>query len=102
MTLCPPANPSYLPPMTDVTLPPELERFAAEAIAAGRFRDLNELLAAGVDLLKQHEAARAAFVKTLDDAVAEADRDGWLTVEEVHAEMTALIEKLPNPPDPLH
>src|SRR5690348_5579420 len=36
----------YVPDMNDMTLPPELERFAAEAIAAGRYRDKAELLAA--------------------------------------------------------
>jgi hypothetical protein len=40
--------PSYDLVMDDMTLPPELERFAAEAIAAGRYRDKADLLAAGV------------------------------------------------------
>ena len=34
--------------MDAVTLPPELERFAEEAVAAGRYRDFSELVAAGV------------------------------------------------------
>jgi Arc/MetJ-type ribon-helix-helix transcriptional regulator len=43
---------AYTCHMDDVILPPELERFAEEAIAAGRYRDLSELVAAGVSLLQ--------------------------------------------------
>jgi putative addiction module CopG family antidote len=79
--------------MDGLTLPPDLERFADEAVASGRFRDRSELLAAGVGLLQRQEAARAAFIKTLEDAEAESERDGWLTIDEVHAEMSALIDE---------
>ena len=79
--------------MKDVTLPRELERFAAEAIAAGRYRDMTELLAAGVGLLQRAEAARAEFIASLEAAEAESERDGWYTIDEVHAEMTALIDE---------
>ena len=50
--------------MDHVTLPPELERFAAEAIAAGRYRDMDELLRTGVGLLQRAEnsARRVAGV----------------------------------------
>jgi putative addiction module CopG family antidote len=80
--------------MDDMSLPPELERFANEAIASGRYRDRAELLAASVSLLRQAEAERAAFIKTLEDAEAEAEREGWHTIDEVHAEMSALIDEL--------
>lgn len=80
--------------MDSVTLPPELERFAAEAVAAGRYRDLDEVIAAGVGLLLRAEAERAAFVRSLEEAEAEADRDGWLTADDVHAEMSAIIEDM--------
>lgn len=75
----------------DVTLPPELERFAAEAIAAGRFRDRDELVAASIELLRQSEAERAAFMRSLEEAEAEADRDGWHSVDEVMAEADRII-----------
>jgi putative addiction module CopG family antidote len=83
----------YIASMDGLTLPPDLERFADEAVASGRFRDRSELLAAGVGLLQRQEAARAAFIKTLEDAEAESERDGWLTIDEVHAEMSALIDE---------
>ena len=48
--------------MDDVTLPPELERFAEAAVAAGRFRDMSEVVAAGVSLLQRQEQARAELL----------------------------------------
>jgi putative addiction module CopG family antidote len=77
--------------MDPVTLPPELERFAADAVAAGRFRDLSDVVAAGVDLLRRAEAERAAFVASLEAARAEGERDGLLTLEEVEADVRTAI-----------
>jgi putative addiction module CopG family antidote len=79
--------------MDNVTLPPELERFAAEAVAAGRYRDVADVVAAGVSLLQRQEAARAEFVASLEAAEAESDREGWHTIDDVHAEMAALIDE---------
>jgi len=39
----------------------------------------------------QKEEFRRAFTQSLDDAVAEADRDGWFTLQEVLAECDAII-----------
>lgn len=77
--------------MENVTLPPELERFATEAVAAGRYRDLPDVLAAGVKLLQQAEAEVATFVDSLEAARAEADRDGWHSLDEVLAEADRII-----------
>src|SRR5438270_1840094 len=55
----------YDPDMNDMILPPELERFAAEAIAAGRYRDKAELLAAGVSLLQRQERARVELLTSV-------------------------------------
>jgi putative addiction module CopG family antidote len=77
--------------MNHVILPPELERFAAEAVAAGRFRDLSEVVAAGVSLLQRQEQARTDFVASLEAAEAEADRDGWHSLDDVLAEADRII-----------
>jgi putative addiction module CopG family antidote len=79
--------------MDGMSLPPELERFAEAAVAAGRYRDLAELVAAGVSLLQHQEAARAEFVASLEAAEAESERDGWHSADDVHAEMAALIDE---------
>ena len=80
--------------MNAVTLPPELERFAEEAVASGRYRDMAELLAAGVSLLQRAEAARAEFIASLEEAEAEGERDGFRTIEEVHQEISELIDEM--------
>ena len=78
--------------MDDVILPPELERFATEAVASGRYRDTAEVVRAGVDLLRQREAARAVFVASLEAAEADAEKNGTFSLDEVMAEMDRLIE----------
>lgn len=75
--------------MDNVTLPPELERFAAEAIAAGRYRDMDELLRTGVGLLQRLEEERRGFVESLQ--AAEADRVGCVSLERVDAGMRQAI-----------
>jgi antitoxin ParD1/3/4 len=80
--------------MDDVTLPPELERFAEEAVAAGRYRDVSAVVAAGMRLLQREEAELAVFVESLEAARAEADRDGWVSLDEMTAEMDRIISEM--------
>jgi putative addiction module CopG family antidote len=82
--------------MNAVTLPPDLERFADEVIAKGRFRDVDEVVRAGVSLLQRAEAERAAFEASLDNAIAEGERDGFLTLDEVMRDADALLEEMAN------
>jgi putative addiction module CopG family antidote len=82
--------------MNAVTLPPDLERFADEVIAKGRFRDVDEVVRAGVSLLQRAEAERAAFEASLDNAIAEGERDGFLTLDEVMHDADALLEEMSN------
>ena len=81
--------------MTTVTLTPEQERFAAEAVARGRFRDLDEVVRTGVALLQRAEAEVASFVASLEEAQAEAERDGFLTVDEVERRVRSAIAGAP-------
>jgi len=80
--------------MDGMELPPELERFANEAIAAGRFRDVADVVAAGVSLLQRQEQARAAFIMSLEDAEEESEREGWHSLEEVLAEADEIIQTM--------
>jgi putative addiction module CopG family antidote len=77
--------------MDTVTLPPELERFATEAVAVGRYRDVSDVLPAGVNLLRQTEAEPAVLVNSLETARAEAERDSWVSLEDMTAEMDRVI-----------
>jgi antitoxin ParD1/3/4 len=80
--------------MSAVILPPDLERFADDAVAQGRFRDVAEVVRAGISLLQHAEAERVAFVASLEAAEAESERDGFVTAEQVHREMNDLIEEM--------
>lgn len=80
--------------MNAVTLPPELERFADEVVASGRYRDLDEVVRTGLSLLRQAEAERDAFIASLEAARAEGERDGFFTIDEVMRDADALIEEL--------
>jgi antitoxin ParD1/3/4 len=80
--------------MHDVTLPPELKRFAEDAVAAGRYRDLSELVAAGLRLLQRQEQARAEFLASVLAAEEEAEREGCVTGDEMITRVRAqLAEK---------
>jgi putative addiction module CopG family antidote len=80
--------------MDSVTLPPELERFAAEAVATGRYRDVADVVAAGVGLLQRQEAARAELLASVLAAESEADREGCVSGDEMLVRVRArLAEK---------
>ena len=80
--------------MDNVTLPPELERFATEAIAAGRYRDVSDVVAAGLSLLLRQEQARAELLASVIAARDEAERGGCATGDEMVARVRArLAEK---------
>jgi len=82
--------------MNDVFLPPELEQFAAEAVASGRYRDRADLVVAGVSLLQRQEVARAELLASVLSAKEEGDRDGYLTGDEVAARVRATIARRSN------
>ena len=80
--------------MDGITLPSDLEQFVTEEVAAGHYRDTADVVAAGIRLLQGQRAARAAFIRSLEDAEAEADRDGWLSLDEVMADADAVIARM--------
>jgi putative addiction module CopG family antidote len=84
--------------MDSVILPPELERFATEAVAAGRYRTVSEVVAAGVSLLQRHERARVELLASVLAAKEESDRDGYLTGDEVAERVRATIARKANAP----
>ena len=79
--------------MDAVTLPPELEQFAAEAISTGRYRDLSELVSAGMRLLQRQDEARAELLASVLAAKQESDREGYLTGDEVAERVRATIAR---------
>lgn len=78
---------------TNVSLPPALERFTRECVAEGRYSNVSEVVRTGLRLLQAYEQERRRFAASIEEAQAEADRDGTFTIEEVLAEVDAIIDK---------
>ncbi|RJF80464.1 type II toxin-antitoxin system ParD family antitoxin [Oleomonas cavernae] len=76
---------------TNVHLTPELENFARACVESGRYNNVSEVMRAGLRLLQRDEEERLRFLATLDEAEAEADRDGTFAIEEVSTEIDAII-----------
>ena len=81
--------------MNAVTLPPDLKRFADEAVAAGRYRDHTEVVGAAVSLLQQVERQRAKLHASVVAAQEEGDRDGYLTDAELVVRVEARLARRP-------
>jgi antitoxin ParD1/3/4 len=79
---------------TNVHLTPELEAFAREVVAEGRYNNVSEVVRDALRRLQDAEERRRAFTKTLDDAVAEAERVGWISGEDALAEIDAMLDEL--------
>lgn len=77
---------------TNVHLTPELERFAQVCVETGRFNNVSEVVRSALRMLQDAEERKAAFVASLDAAVAEGDRDGFISSEDVETEVAAAIE----------
>ncbi len=77
---------------TNVSLTPELEHFARECVAEGRYNNVSEVVRAALRMLQEWEQQREQFTAMLDEAVEEADREGTFTVEEVRAGAQAIID----------
>ena len=83
--------------MDNVALPPDLGQFAAEAVAAGRYRNVGEVLAAGVGLLRRTEALRDELRASVMAAEAQGERDGFLSLDDVMRDADALLEEMAGP-----
>jgi antitoxin ParD1/3/4 len=83
--------------MPNVSLTPELERFAETCVQSGRYNSVSEVTRAGLRLLQQVEQQRREFLAMLDVAEAEGEREGFLTVEEVMQDLDEVIEAASRP-----
>jgi hypothetical protein len=77
--------------MTAITLPADLEAWARGEVAAGRAESVEAAIANGV---RGYRLATETFRKSLDDAVAEADRVGWIPGDQVMRELDQWIAEL--------
>ncbi|HXA23112.1 MAG TPA: type II toxin-antitoxin system ParD family antitoxin [Acetobacteraceae bacterium] len=83
--------------MPNVSLTPELERFAESCVQSGRYNSVSEVTRAALRLLQQVEQQRREFLAILDAAEAEGEREGFLTMEEVMQDLDEAIEAASRP-----
>ena len=74
------------------------ERFAAEVVASGCYRDVADVVGAALDRLKRLEAHRAVLLDSVIAAEQEGERDGFLTIDEVMTDAEAFLEELAGTP----
>jgi Arc/MetJ-type ribon-helix-helix transcriptional regulator len=74
-----------------IALPKELHDWAEAEVKAGRANSVDAL---ALQALEEHRRRTEAFRASLEAAVAEADRDGWIEGDAILAEMDAMIESL--------
>jgi antitoxin ParD1/3/4 len=83
---------------TNVHLTPELEQFAQTSVRSGRYNNVSEVVRAALRMLQDAEARRAAFVASLEAAVADGERNGFRPAGAVAAELRAAIDAINAPP----
>ena len=81
---------------TNVSLTPELERFARECVAEGRYNNVSEVVRSGLRLLQEQEELRRQLTAMMQEIEEEADRGATYTLEEVLAEIDDIIEEAEN------
>lgn len=81
---------------TNVSLTPELERFARECVAEGRYNNVSEVVRSGLRLLQEQEELRRQLTAMMQEIEEEADRGTNYTLEEVLAEIDDIIEEAEN------
>lgn len=74
-----------------VPLPREFQIWAEAEVAAGRAESVEKLV---THALEAHRMQAEKFRASLDAALSEADRDGWIEGDVFLAEMDSLIESL--------
>lgn len=70
--------------MTAITLPPDLEAWAEAEVAAGRGESVE---AVANKAISRYRDQMEAFRRSLDEAEEEAEREGWLDLDAVFAEL---------------
>ncbi len=66
-----------------------LEKVVNDLVENGRYNSKSEVLREGVRLVQEREARLRELEISLQEAVVEADRDGWLDAEVVFDELKA-------------
>lgn len=66
-----------------------LEKVVTDLVENGRYNSKSEVLREGVRLVQEREARLRELEASLEAAVVEADRNGWLSPDEVFGDLEA-------------
>jgi antitoxin ParD1/3/4 len=77
--------------MPNVSLTPELERFAEQCVRSGRYGNVSEVARAGLRLLQDAEDRRLQFLDMLTAAERDGEAHGFATVDAVAADLDRVI-----------
>lgn len=77
--------------MPNVSLTPELERFAEACVRSGRYGSVSEVARAGLRLLQAEETQRQRFLAMLEAAEAEGEAEGFADAATMAAELDRVI-----------
>lgn len=83
-------EPAAMP--TKIDLPPDLEAFTRTCVSSGRYSDTDDVIRTALRQLKDAESRRAAFNAMLDETRQEVERDGTHDLDDVLAEVDAIID----------
>jgi antitoxin ParD1/3/4 len=78
---------------TNVHLTPELERFAKECVAEGRYNNVSEVVREALRLLQDAAERKRKFMAMIREVEAEVERDGTVSVDEALKRFDAIIEE---------
>jgi antitoxin ParD1/3/4 len=73
----------------NVSLTPELEAFAKACVDGGRYNNVSEVVR---QALQDAEERKRLLMASLEAAVAESERDGYVDLDDAMAEVDAIIE----------
>jgi antitoxin ParD1/3/4 len=77
---------------TNVHLTPELEAFAREVVAEGRYNNVSEVVRQGLRMLQDQEERKRTFMAMLRAAEERTDREGAVEIEDALAIVDKIIE----------
>ena len=86
----------------NVHLTPELERFAREVVAEGRYNNVSEVVRDGLRLLQDAAERKRKFMAMLSEVQNEVDRDGSVSIEEALVEFDRVVAEADDPEGAAH
>jgi antitoxin ParD1/3/4 len=93
-------EPTTMP--TRIDLLPDLEAFTKACVASGRYSDTDDVIRTALRRLQDAESRRAAFNAVLDQTEADAAQNGTHDLDDVLAEVDAIIDEAVRANEPGH